>query len=131
MYRCRTSLGDEIFPLTNWLMRPFSGKSLINEKRKIFNYRLSRVRRIIENTFGILVVRWTMFQRPIEGTPERVEKYILAMIALHNYLRQTDNAFYTPAGFVDSVDSTGELVEGNWRNLIDNNLQPIRPVRNL
>ena len=131
MHRCRTSLGDEIFPLTNWLMRPFSGKSLINEKRKIFNYRLSRVRRIIENTFGILVVRWTMFQRPIEGTPERVEKYILAMIALHNYLRQTDNAFYTPAGFVDSVDSTGELVEGNWRNLIDNNLQPIRPVRNL
>ena len=112
-------------------MRPFSGKSLINEKRKIFNYRLSRVRRIIENTFGILVVRWTIFQRPIEGTPERVEKYILAMIALHNYLRQTDNAFYTPAGFVDSVDSTGELVEGNWRNLIDNNLQPIRPVRNL
>ena len=131
MHRCRTSLGDEIFPLTNWLMRPFSGKSLINEKRKIFNYRLSRVRRIIENTFGILVVRWTMFQRPIEGTPERVEKYILAMIALHNYLRQTDNAFYTPAGFVDSVDSAGELVEGNWRNLIDNNLQPIRPVRNL
>ena len=25
----------------------------------------------------------------MEGTPERVEKYILATIALHNYLRQT------------------------------------------
>ena len=111
-------------------MRPFSGKSLINEKRKIFNYRLSRARRIIENTFGILVARWRIFQGPIEGTPERVEKYILATIALHNYLRQTDNACYNPAGFVDSVDSTGELVEGNWRELIHNNLKPIRPVRN-
>ena len=30
-------VGDETFPLTNWLMRPFSGKSLIKEKRKIFN----------------------------------------------------------------------------------------------
>ena len=123
-------VGHEIFPLTNSLMRPFSGKSLLNEKRKIFNYRLSRAHRIIENTFGILVARWRIFQRPIEGIPERVEKYILATIVLHNYLRQTDNACYTPAGFFDSVDNTGELVEGNWRKLIDNNLQPIRPVQN-
>ena len=31
----------------------------------------------------------------MEGTPERVEKYILATIALHNYLRETDNACFT------------------------------------
>ena len=48
-------VGDEILPLQTWLMRPLSGKVLINKMRKIFNYRLSRARRIIENTFGILV----------------------------------------------------------------------------
>ena len=106
-------VGDEMFPLNNWLMRPFSGKSLINEKHKIFNYRLSRAHRIIENTFGILVARCRTFQRPIEGTPEQVGKYILATIALHNYLKQTGNACYTSVGFVDSMDSTGESVEGN------------------
>ena len=123
-------VGDEIFPLTNWLMRPFSGKALVNEKRKIFNYRLSRARRIIENTFGILVARLRIFQRPIEGTPERVEKYILAAVALHNYLRQTDNACYTPTGFDDSMNSCGELVEDLWTKLIDHNSKPINPVRN-
>ena len=41
-------VGDEIFLLTNWLMRPFSGKSLINEKCKIFNYRLNyREKRLV------------------------------------------------------------------------------------
>ena len=46
-------LGDEIFPLSNWLMRPYCGKALTSETRKIFNYRLWRARRVIENTFGI------------------------------------------------------------------------------
>ena len=61
-------VGGEIFPLQSWLMRPYSGKSLINEKSKIFNYRLSRARRIIENTFGILVARRRIFQKPIPRT---------------------------------------------------------------
>ena len=112
-------------------MRPFSRKSLTNERRKIFNYRLSRARRIIENTFGILVSRWRVFQTPINATPEKVEKIILATVALHNYLRQTDNATYTPNGFVDNESSSGELIDGSWRSEIDtNNLKSIRRIRN-
>ena len=34
-------VGHEIFQLNNWLMCPFSGKSLINKKCKMFSYRLS------------------------------------------------------------------------------------------
>ena len=51
-------VGDEIFPLQDWLMPPYAGSSLINELKTIFNYRLSRARRITENTFGILEARW-------------------------------------------------------------------------
>ena len=124
-------VGDEIFPLQNWLMRPYSGKALINDQQKIFNYRLSRARRIIENTFRILVSRWRVFQTPINATPEKVEKIILAAVALHNYLRQTDNANYTPVGFVDSENDSGEITEGQWRSKIDGNiLQPVNRVRN-
>lgn len=45
-------IGDEIFPLKTWFLRSFPGK--LNE---IFNYRLSRSRRTIENTSGIVVAR--------------------------------------------------------------------------
>ena len=46
-------LGDEIFPLKKWLMRPYPGKNASREER-ICNYQHSRARRCIEYAFGIL-----------------------------------------------------------------------------
>ena len=111
-------------------MRPFAGKQLTDETRKIFNYRVSKARIISENTCGILVSRWRIFQRPIEGKPEVAEKIVVAATALHNYLQQTDNVHYTTAGYVDSKDKSGATIEGQWRKLIDSNIQSVRPIRN-
>lgn len=47
-------VGDDAFPLRFNLLKPYSRKSH-GEKELIFNYGLSRARRISENTFGILV----------------------------------------------------------------------------
>ena len=42
----------------------------------------------------------------------------MATIALHNYLRQTDNASYCPCGFLESENSSGEIIPGHWRREI-------------
>lgn len=124
-------VGDEIFPLKSWLMRPYPGADLSCEKKKIYNYRQSRARRVIENSFGILSTRWRIFHKPIKATVANTENYTLACLSLHNYLRQTDNAMYTPSGFIDSENKDGTIKEGEWRstNNEDSALRRINPVR--
>ena len=106
-------VGDEIFPLKTWLMHPNPGR--LTEEQKIFNYRLSRVLQVIENTFEILVARWRIFHTPIISSIENAERYVRAAITLHNYLRLSENARYCPNGFRDSESSSCNVVLGEWR----------------
>ena len=92
-------VGDEIFPLKTWLMQPCPGKQ--TEGKRIFNYRLSRARRVIENSFGILAARWRVFMQTIHANVKTVEIVTKAALCIHNYLRQTDNATYCLSGFID------------------------------
>lgn len=106
---------DDAFPLQNRIMKPFvpsKHKSLTREER-IFNYRLSRARRCIENSFGILSRKWLCLSRTLTQKPERVSKIVLTCCVLHNILINSNT--YCPSGYADYFDNNGELVEGEWR----------------
>lgn len=81
-------IGDEGFGLQTYLMRPFPRPSTVeDERKKIYNLRLSRARRVVENAFGILVQKWRIFLRPIDLEIEAVIDVVKATCCLHNYLR--------------------------------------------
>jgi len=57
-------VGDDNFPLKTYLMKPYSKINLTKEER-IYNYKTSRAKRIVENGFGILASRFRVFGQPI------------------------------------------------------------------
>ena len=91
-------VADEAFPLKPNIMRPYprarNGVRLSHEKQ-IYNYRLSRARRLVENAFGILAQRWRCFNRRLQLKTETVVKIIQATCVLHNYLRVPTDATIT------------------------------------
>ena len=100
-------------------MQPIPGQ--LSLAGQTLNYCLSRARRVKESTFDILVPRWSLYRTPIIASVENAESSVLPTLALHNYLRLTGNATYTPKGFVGSADSTGNVTVGKWHMNADAN----------
>ena len=111
-------VGDEIFHLKNWLMRPYPGT--LDETHRIYNYRVSRARRTIENVFGILAARCRIFRKAIRAGIKTVEAIVQACVCLHNFLQLTAKSAYSPQGFIDSEMEDGSICPGDWRHLIPN-----------
>ncbi|XP_018399460.1 PREDICTED: putative nuclease HARBI1 [Cyphomyrmex costatus] len=116
-------VGDEAFPLKPYLLRPYPGKNGLTLEQDIFNYRLSRARRFIENAFGILVSQWQIFRKPIIAKPENAKLMVQATICLHNWLCK-DNIgknCYVPADMVDEINASdpSTFIPGTWRRIIE------------
>ena len=126
-------VGDAAFPLKTYMLRPYPGRFLPENKR-VFNYRLSRARRIIENTFGILSSKFRIFRRPIVANPYKVTRITKAACCLHNYLKISEASSsastrpYCPPGYVDQEDQAGNVVPGDWREEIGDSLRSIAHV---
>ena len=124
-------VGDDAFPMATNLMKPYPHRNLQKGKR-IFNYRLSRARRVVENAFGILSNRWRVFLTAIKLNPDKVTDIIFAACCLHNYMVNKNKATYLSAIDQEHMDHT--VSAGVWRNdPCLNGLQPTtvhNPPRN-
>lgn len=70
--------------------------NLIDDNSKMYNYRGSRARHIVENAFGILSARFRIFHTVINMDPRKIESVVMACCVLHNFLVKTVSKAYTP-----------------------------------
>lgn len=83
-------VADAAFQLNEYTLRPYPGNRL-NKTREIFNYRLSRARRVVENAFGIMASKWRIFRKPINASLTTTENIVKATVCLHNFLLSTSH----------------------------------------
>lgn len=121
-------LGDEAFPLLENLMKPYSRQdSAEDQSLAIFNYRLSRGRRYVENAFGILSQTFRIFLTPIYLDVETCEHLVTDACIIHNLIRdenQSDveeNSLTPECGFQPisiSEDITERLLQPEHSNYV-------------
>lgn len=125
-------VGDEAFSLQPNLMKPYSQHDLTNHERRIFNYRLSRARRTVENAFGVLASRFGVFQKPINLGPEKATLITLACCYLHNFLIATNqNIYCSKTLLIEENTETGEIQNGS--DITPNLFTPLKktPIRTI
>lgn len=101
-------VGDAAFALAPWLQKPYPQRGTTRSER-LFNYRLSRARRVVENGFGILTVQWRCLTVPMGLAPENASKVVSSCVTLHNLIRERRGA--PQPGEVDQGDQNN----GAWR----------------
>lgn len=125
-------VADDAFPLRPNIMKPISSR-LQGVPERIYNYRTSRARRIIENAFGISSARFRVLRRSIELPPEKVRAIVCAVCVLHNFLiSRGSSRIYAPPETFDHENGDGTTTRGSWRNGQSDNAviigEPLQPI---
>lgn len=93
-------------------MKPYAQRQMTKEQR-IFNYRMSRGRRIVENAFGILAQHWQILLTTMQHDPETIAIIVQACVILHNLMRMRYPALQNTV--IDAENANHQIIPGSWR----------------
>lgn len=121
------TVGDA-FPLKTYFMKP--RPRLDQPDDKIFNYRLSRTRKVSQKAFGILDSKFKVFWQPIRTSPECITIIVSATVGLHDYLRITSRYAFPPVKLLDGDINNSRVRSGNSPHSgVGGGLQNVQAVR--
>ncbi|XP_071511878.1 uncharacterized protein [Diadema antillarum] len=116
-------VGHDAFAFRTWMMKSFSHRSQVLQER-IYSYRLSRARRVVENAFGILCQRFRCFLTTMHQHPDTINLITMCACVLHNLILIR---YPHAISEVDREDlDTHYLIPGGWRT--DRHLQGLLPL---
>lgn len=119
-------VSDEAFALHEHVLKPYPQKNLSYEKR-IYNYRISRARNVVENAFGLITSTFRILHTPINLSPKKVNTIVMAICVLHNFLRRHSTRYTNNLTFDRENPITHDIEHGSWRQ----NAQIITPLQNI
>lgn len=118
-------LGDPAYPALPWMMMPYQETACTTTGQKMFNYRQSRARMVVENSFRRLKGHWRCLLKRLDFKLEKVPHVVAACVVLHNTCEMygdvclaewTDHALLDPSVPVTTCNSQDD--GANIRNAI-------------
>lgn len=112
-------------------MKPYSGLHPVGSRQRIFNYCLSRSRRVVENVFGIISATFRVLRKPLLLEPNNAEIIVMVVVHLHIFLRNSTlskNTYVAPTTLDKELN--GDIVSGSWRNDSED-LSSLPPIKNV
>ncbi|CAH2001678.1 unnamed protein product [Acanthoscelides obtectus] len=88
---------DEAFPLMCTIMKPYPKRGLTNRKW-VFNGRLSRGRKSVECSFGMMSSKFRILHTTIGLNINTVDNIVKAVCLLHNFIEKEEGIFSRPRG---------------------------------
>jgi hypothetical protein len=85
LYENRYLIGDAAFPGSTFFLKPYSISSCRqNQAHDTFNLQMSRVRIMVEQSFGELFVTWGLQWRRLQILLEKIPTLMMVLVRLHN-----------------------------------------------
>lgn len=122
-------LADDAFALKPYLMKPYNFRGQ-DQSQHIFNYRLSRARRMIESTFGIMAARFRLLRTIIELSEPNIKHCVLAICVLHNWIisnNQNENV-HDSSDHVENRSDVNTVVPVNDERVSNNEAKNVREM---
>ena len=77
-------LADSVYPLKDWLIKPYIFSPNLAHSEKRFSRRLSASRPTVERDFGLLKAGWRCLLKRLDHEIENISSVIIACFILHN-----------------------------------------------
>jgi len=103
-------VADAAFSLSMNILKPYPFRNMTQEQR-VYNYRVSRARRVVENAFGILANRFRVLLNTIPLVPEKATLITQCCCVLHIFLR-ANNSRYLGTNLELEIDKRYRFVYG-------------------
>ena len=100
-------IGDSAFRMSRYMMKPFPYTPNQPNIERLYNYKLSKSRRVVENAFGQLKARFRKIGKGLEVAPQNVNLVIKTCCILHNFLK--DESEEIPSAWVADLSGDGPV----------------------
>ncbi|KAK9751799.1 DDE superfamily endonuclease [Popillia japonica] len=104
-------LGDSAYPVLNWLIPPYKDNGLLTEQQRLFNFKHSATRIVVEHGFGLLKGRFRRLGEFQNESLSFIVHSVVTACVLHNICISRNIKDNNVIEYMDDLDNNVESEE--------------------